>query len=229
MRSHEALHAAPNSSSRVRHNELVRRACCDKLEERRLPGQARSSQLLSEPSRGHMACRTIHRCYPYRRLLSSCLLLSLLIACDLVARAQDPALSKLEAQFQSETNPVRKAKLLAKLGPLEVDEAARMIKADQDEMAFAALERFRDDARTTADALAATQVNASRHPAGFKELQIGLRESLRRLGDFVSLVPSDEQARLETLRSDLANTQNSLIEALFPSPKEKRGKDGKAD
>jgi hypothetical protein len=156
-------------------------------------------------------------------------LLSLLIACNAALRAQNPELAKLEAQFQSETNPVRKAKLLAKLGPLEVDEAARKIKADQDEMAFAALERFRDDARSTADALAATQVNASRHPAGFKELQIGLRQSLRRLGDLFSLVPSDEQQRLEALRSDLATTQNSLIEALFPSPKQKRGKDGKAD
>lgn len=176
-----------------------------------------------------MACRTIHRSHPYRRLLSSCLLLSLLIACKAVVRAQDPTVNKLEAQYQSETDPVRKAKLLAKIGPLELDEAARKIKADQDEAAFSALERFRDDVRKTADALAATQVNARRHPAGFKELQIGLRESLRRLGDLVLLVPSDEQPRFEALRSDLATTQNSLIEALFPPPKEKREKDGKAD
>jgi len=152
-----------------------------------------------------------------------------MIAFSAMTRAQDPALGKLEAQYQSETNAVRKAKLLAKLGPLEVDEAARKIKADQDEEAFSELERFRDEARTTADALAAMQVNASRHPAGFKELQIGLRESLRRLGDLVLLVQSDEQPRFEALRSDLATTQNSLIEALFPSPKEKREKGGKPD
>jgi hypothetical protein len=143
--------------------------------------------------------------------------------------AQDPALSKLEAQYQSETNAVQKAKLLAKLGPLEVDEAARKIKLDQDEMALAGLERYRDEVRKTADALVATQANASRHPAGFKELQIGLRESLRRLGDLVLLVSSDEEPQFEALRSDLSTVQNSLIEALFPSPKEKRGKDGKAD
>jgi hypothetical protein len=152
-----------------------------------------------------------------------------LIACNAVARAQDPALSKLEAQYQSETNPVRKAKLLAKLGPLEVDQAARDIQADQDDAAFSVLERYRDNVRTIADALAATQVNAAKHPAGFKELQIGLRESLRRLGDLLLLVSSDEQPRFEAMRSDLATTQNSLIEALFPSPKEKKGKDGNAD
>jgi hypothetical protein len=191
--------------------------------------QTRWVQLLSEASRRHMACRGIHRCHPHRQFLASCLLLSLTVACSAMARAQDPALGKLETQYQNETNPVRKAKLLAKLGPLEVDEAARMIKADHDEAAFSALDKFRDDARNTADALAATQTNASRHPAGFKELQIGLRVSLRRLGDLVLLVASDDQPRLEALRSDLATTQNSLIEALFPSPKTKRGKDGKAD
>ena len=176
-----------------------------------------------------MACSTICRSHPYRRLLSSCLLLSLLIACGATVDAQNTALNKLEVQCQSETNPVQKAKLLAKLGPLEVDEAARRIGENQDEAAMASLERFRDDVRSTADALTAMQVNAARHPAGFKELQIGLRESLRRLGDLVLQVSSDQQPRFEALRSDLSATQNSLIEALFPSPKEKRGKDGKAD
>jgi hypothetical protein len=162
-------------------------------------------------------------------MLSICMLVSMLIACDVAVRAQDPRLSKLEAQYQSETNPVGKAKLLAKLGPLEVDEAARQIKADQDEAAFTVLERYRDNARTIADALAAAQVNPARHPAGFKELQIGLRQSLRRLGDLLLLLPSDEQPRIEALRSDLTAVQNSLMEALFPSPKDKQGKSGKAD
>jgi hypothetical protein len=225
----------------VRDNELVRGACCDKLrgtlefqqlKRAAMPqeqDQTRWVQFLPEPSRGDMDGRRSRRSHPYWRFLSSCFLLSLMVACSATSRAQDPALGKVEAQYQSETNAVRKAKLLAKLGPLKVDEAARKIKADQDEEAFSELEQFRDEARTTADALAAVQVNASRHPAGFKELQIGLRESLRRLGDLILLVPSDEQPRFEALRSDLATTQNSLIEALFPSPKEKREKGGKAD
>ena len=103
------------------------------------------------------------------------------------------------------------------------------MNSDQDDAAFSALERYRDDVRNTADGLSAAQANAARHPAGFKELQIGLRESLRRLGDLVLLVSSDQQPRFEAVRSDLSATQNSLIEALFPSSKEKREKDGKAD
>ncbi len=126
------------------------------------------------------------------------MLLSLLIAFSTAIRAQDPALGKLQIRYQSETNPVQKAKVLAKLGPLEVDEAARNIKADQEALALSVLERYRDDARSSVNALVATQANASKHPAGFKELQIGLRESLRRLNDLVFLVPSDVQSAIRS-------------------------------
>jgi len=166
----------------------------------------------------------MNRSDPYLRIVTSRMLLSLLIVFSSAVRAQDPALGKLEIRYQSETNPVQKAKLLAKLGPLEVDQAARDIKADQEEMALSVLERYRDDLRTSVNGLVATQVNASKHPAGFKELQIGLRESLRRLNDLVFLVPSDVQTRFEAVRSDLSATQNSLMEALFPTTKEKQTK-----
>jgi hypothetical protein len=150
----------------------------------------------------------------------------LFVLSDSAADAQDTPLSKLEAQYRVETNPVREAKLLAKLGPLEVNEALKDLKADQDSAALAVLQRLRDDARKTVDALLATQVNAARHPAGFKELQIGLRESLRRLNDLSSVVPIDQEDQLESLRSDLTETQTSLMDALFPSSKDKRTKSG---
>jgi hypothetical protein len=165
----------------------------------------------------------------YKRIVSSYLLLFTLIACASTLLAQNPSLAKLEAQYHAEMNVVRKAKLLAKLGPLEVDEALRSLQADQDDMALARLARYRDDARSNTDALSAAEANPARHPAGFKELQIGLRESLRRLNDLLPEVPSDEQPQFEAVRSDLSGTQNLLIEALFPSPKGKRGKTEKAD
>jgi hypothetical protein len=142
------------------------------------------------------------------------------------ADAKDTPLSKLESEYRVETNPVRKARLLAKLAPLEVNEALKDLKADQDSAAFTVLQRLRDDARKNVDALLATQVSAARHPAGFKELQIGLRESLRRLNDLSSVVPIDKEDQLESLRSDLTETQTSLMDALFPSSKDKRTKSG---
>ena len=145
------------------------------------------------------------------------------------AHAQNPPLIKLEAAFRAEGNPVRKAKLLAKLGPLEIDQASTDLQNNQDDAAFAILERLRDDARKTTDVLFAAEPNAIRHPAGFKELQIGLRETLRRFNDLASEIAIEDEDRFAALRMDLTATQNSLIEALFPSSKEKRAKDGKAD
>lgn len=122
--------------------------------------------------------------------------------------------------------PVRKARLLAKLGPAEIDEAVRDLKADQDEEALAVVQRYRDEVRKTADALAGTRVNAVRNPAGFRELQIGLRESLRRLDDLILMLPEDKRPWFEAVRSDLTETENSLMQSLFPSLDQKHGKKG---
>lgn len=171
-----------------------------------------------------------NRCFRFaRQLRFGILLLAALGSAVSTAPAQDASLIKLESAYQAEANPVRKAKLLAKLGPLEVDEASRLLQNNRDDAAFAILARLRDDARKTADALFAAQPNANRHPAGYKELQIGLRETLRRLNDLSSEVAIEDEDRLGGLRTDLTATQNSLIEALFPSSKDKRAKEGKAD
>jgi hypothetical protein len=179
----------------------------------------------SEPFSAGAGCGSSSRSHPRWQLLFSCVLL-LFVLSDSAADAQGTPLSKLETQYRVETNPVREAKLLAKLGPLEVNEALKDLKADQDSAAFTVLQRLRDDARQTVDALLATQVNAVRHPAGFKELQIGLRESLRRLNDISFEAPLDKEDQFESLRSDLMETQTSLMDVLFPSSKEKRSKDG---
>jgi hypothetical protein len=192
------------------------------------PSSAQPAESPSQAIRVPERCESL-RSHRSMRIISSCSLLFVLIACGSAVLGQTATLAKLEAQYQTEMNAVRKAKLLAKLGPLEVDEALRNLQADQDDMALARLSKYRDDARSNADALSATEADPARHPAGFKELQIGLRESLRRLNDLLAVVPSDEQPQFEAVRSDLSGTQNSLIEALFPSPKGKRGKNDKGE
>src|SRR5581483_6242636 len=82
------------------------------------------------------------------------------------AHAQQQLFIKLQSAYEAEANPVKRAKLLAKIGPLAVDEASKNLQNDQDEPAFKILERFRDDARKTTEALFAAQPDAIRHPAG---------------------------------------------------------------
>lgn len=132
------------------------------------------------------------------------------------ARADDLH-SKLEAQYQSENDPVRKAKIVAKLGHFEIDQSRADLKAGDEEKALAVLERYNDEVRKTAEALTASGIDPERRPAGFKELQISLREFVRQLDDLILTLPSDKRPWFQAARSDISATQNSLFDALFPS------------
>jgi hypothetical protein len=129
---------------------------------------------------------------------------------------------KIEAQYQNEHDPVRKAKLLAKLGPLEVKRVRDYLEMDDEGHALSTLEHFRDEVRDTTGALSAAKADAEKHPSGYKELQIGLRETIRRLNDIVLAVPVEERPMFEAVRSDLTAMQGELFEALFPTATEKR-------
>jgi hypothetical protein len=59
-------------------------------------------------------------------------------------------------------------------------------------------------------------VDAARRPAGFRELHISLRESLRRLDDLMLALPVDEWQWFPAVQFDLSAIQNLLLDALFP-------------
>jgi hypothetical protein len=149
---------------------------------------------------------------------------AMLVSCsvlDMAARAQD-SVDKHEAEYKSETDPVRRAKLLVKLGSLEIDEARTDIKAGDDDRALSVLDQYRDEVHATIDALTNTGVDAERHPSGFKELQIGVRESVRRVDDMVYSVSLDQRPAFRAVSADLSDMENSLMDALFPSAARKK-------
>ena len=147
-----------------------------------------------------------------RTLLSAVLLLTFAAA----TRAQDATLVKMQAQYAAETNPVDKAKILAKLGSREMTAIRNLSNAGDDAQALAALQKYRDAVRETTRALAATGADASRHSGGFKELQISLRMFLRRLDDLMFSLQQDVRASFRSVRTDLEADENGLIDALFP-------------
>jgi hypothetical protein len=149
-----------------------------------------------------------------------------LCVCISVAAAEQETRAKYEAQYQLEHDPVARAKILAKLGRLEVDQARSDLKADKEEQALADLEHYRDQVESSVQALSATGVNAEQHPSGFKELQISLRETLRHIDELIVQLPLDKRPWFQAVRSDLTKSQNSLIEALFPTLGDKRSKRG---
>jgi hypothetical protein len=141
----------------------------------------------------------------------------------IVSHAQSDRLSKYKAQYAEETDLVRKAKLLGAMGPLEVDQARNIFKAGNDEQSLDILTQYIGEVKKDLAGLQAAGVDPMKRPNGFKELQIGLRMSLRRLDDFILEVPDEKRPWFAAARSDFADTQNALIDDLFQTKKHPDG------
>jgi hypothetical protein len=129
--------------------------------------------------------------------------------------AQD-SLAKFEAQYELERDPVVKAKILAKDGRLELDQVRADLKTNNEEQALSDLEHYRDEVELSVKALSTTGLNAEKHPGGFKELQISLRQTLRSVDDVIDSLPYDKRPWFQAVRSDLAKSQATLMDQLFP-------------
>ena len=149
-----------------------------------------------------------------------------LCACFSRELAAQDSLAKYEAQYQLERDPVAKAKILAKAGRFEIDQVRADLKADQEEQALSDLEHYRDEVESAVKALSTTGVSAEKHPSGFKELQISLRQTLRRVDDLINSLPYDKRPWFQAVRSDLAKSQAILIDQLFPTLGNKGSKKG---
>src|SRR5579872_5910928 len=77
-----------------------------------------------------------------------------------------------EGEFLRQENPVRKAKLLARLGDEEFEEIRQAADAGDYDIALRDLALFQQEIDATKKALDDTGVNPEKKPAGFKELQI---------------------------------------------------------
>jgi len=129
--------------------------------------------------------------------------------------AQDRLAEDL-AKYQHESDPVRKARDLVKLGDEQVEMARKLLKDDQDVGSLHTLEQYRDEVHETVTVLNGMGVDAERKPAGFKELQISLRETIRRIDDLILTLEVDKRPFFRTVRNDLFTDQNALIDELFP-------------
>jgi hypothetical protein len=132
-----------------------------------------------------------------------------------VLSAQD-RVTDLRSRFTHESDPVRKARLMPQLGDAEFQQIERDFLAEQLPDALTILQQYRGEAQTCEKGLDAKGIDAEQHPAGFKQLEFSLRESLRRLDDLLVTLTSDDQAPFEVERKDIDDMNRHLIHELFP-------------
>lgn len=151
------------------------------------------------------------------RILSSMLVATPLVlaAAGSVLTAQD-RVTELQFRFAHEPDAIRKAKLMPRLGDAQFQEIERDFLAGRLTDALAVLDLYRDEAQTCIKELDAKGTDAERHPAGFKQLQFSLRESLRRLDDLLIALTTEEEAVFEGPRKDIDDVNRHVIRELFP-------------
>ncbi len=140
---------------------------------------------------------------------------ALLLIVGLAATGQD-RLAQLRSEFAGASDPVRKAKLLAKLGPLEIQQVREDAHAGKAAQALSQLEEYRDQVHAAHTALKATGVDAEKRYGGFKQLQITVREAIRQIDDILFALAVDQRPPFRQVREDLDGVNSQLMHALFP-------------
>jgi hypothetical protein len=124
--------------------------------------------------------------------------------------------SDLRSRFEHETNPVQKAKLMPDLGQAEFQQIGKEVEAYHLSVALDLLREYDVQVASCVKALASTNVDPEKHPSGFKQLQISVQESLRRIDALLPPMTTDEQVPFLEVRKDLDDVNRHLIEQLFP-------------
>jgi len=116
---------------------------------------------------------------------------------------------------------MRRAQMMPKLGEAEFDEITRDVDAGKLPEAVAVLREYSDEINSCEKGLDAEHINAEKHPKGYKQLEISLRESLRRLNGLLVSFTAEEQLPFLDVRNDLDTLNRHLIRELFPNQPDK--------
>ena len=124
--------------------------------------------------------------------------------------------AEFHARFMQESDPMRRAQAMPKLGEAEFDEIARDADAGKIPEALELLKEYRDEIASCEKGLDARKIDAERHPRGYKQMEISLRQSLRKLNGLMVSFTADEQAPFAEVRENLEELNRHLMRELFP-------------
>jgi hypothetical protein len=126
------------------------------------------------------------------------------------------------AKYVRETDPVHKAKLLLPLGDSEFKDAESALANEKLSEALNILKQYLDEAQSCEKELDAKFPDAEKHANGYKQLQISLRGSLRRLDAMIVGLTEDDRKPFVEIRGQLDEIDRHLIQQLFPKQPAKR-------
>jgi hypothetical protein len=148
--------------------------------------------------------------------LSQGLLSSLAVMLFILPSGATDSLAELQARFDRETNAVRKAKLVEKLGDAQFEEARRAEKEGDHSTVGLTLEKYRDNVRAALETLKKQHPDAERQSNGYRQLQFHVRRGIREVEETLLMAPDPYKPPLEIVHKDLIDMDEELIKLLFP-------------
>ena len=122
----------------------------------------------------------------------------------------------LQLRLQRETNPVKKARYEIRLGRLKLTEAIDAFDKHDANQAQDLLDAYLTHVRSSWQLLQSSGRNAFRHPEGFKELDIALREDGRFIEDLSHHLSYYERGEVDKTAKEIEQIRAGVIKELFP-------------
>jgi hypothetical protein len=124
--------------------------------------------------------------------------------------------AELRSRFSKEADPVRKAKMLPQLSDSEFHQIQPRLAAGNLTQAAAIANQLADEAESAVKGLDAKGRDPEKHAEGYRQAEISVRGSLRRIDDILVGLSADDQNQFLEVRRRLDELERHLIRALFP-------------
>jgi hypothetical protein len=143
--------------------------------------------------------------------------LAALLACPFAQARESEA--QLLVRIQSESSPVKKAKDEIKLAQLKLAQAQTAYSQGHVDAGARLVGALVDALKSSWKFLQESGRKASKHPDGFRELDIALRENVRSLQDLGRTVNYFDRTPLTSAAQQLDQEREEVLHELFPPDK----------
>ncbi|HEV2351536.1 MAG TPA: hypothetical protein VG028_17025 [Terriglobia bacterium] len=120
-------------------------------------------------------------------------------------------------RIEEEHNPIKKAKLEIRLARVKLLQASGACQKDDHDACTKLLGSYLELVRSSWKDLQSSGKNPVKHPSGFRELDIALREDARTLDDSRREMPFEDRAVLDPVIVEANKVHDQVFAALFPS------------
>lgn len=140
-----------------------------------------------------------------------------IVAVPAVSRAHHAeSEAELLVRVANENNPAKKAKIEIRLATLKLEQAAAAYDHDQMEVGAKLLNSYLGWMKQAWNLLHQSGRDATRRPQGFIDLDIALRENMRRLADLRIRTPFADRGPIERIGAEADALHTQVLGALFP-------------